>query len=287
MQKNVLRLAILLTTVFIVLLPVGSVYAPPVITQLTTNTADDQYPSISSDGSKIAFQSEVDGDAEIFVINSDGTGLTQLTTNTADDMAPSTSSDGSRIAFQSEVDGYWEIFLWEADSDNDGLTDWDEVNVYGTDPLDPDSDDDGLTNGDEVNIYGTDPLDPDTDDDGLNDGLEVEHGTDPLDPDADDDGIPDGEDVEWLQNALDALPNSAFKDGDRDRGLRNAMINILNDVELAVASGDIDEAMELLTNLRRHVDGCGLAPDPNDWIVDCAAQIAIRELIDIYIANLS
>lgn len=221
-----------------------------------------------------------------FDLDSDGDGLfdgTEIAIGTDPD---DSDSDDDGLTDGEEVNVYGTDPL-DADSDDDGLTDGDEVNVYGTDPLDPDSDDDGLTDGDEVNVYGTDPLDPDTDDDELIDGLEVEYGTDPLDPDTDDDGIIDGEDVEWLQNAIDALPNSAFKDRDRRRGLRNAMINILNDVELAVASSDIDEAMELVTNLRRHVDGCGLSPDRNDWIVDCTAQIEIRELIDIYIVNLS
>ncbi len=195
-------------------------------------------------------------------------------------------SDDDGLTDGDEVNVYGTDPL-DTDSDDDGLTDGDEVNVYGTDPLDPDSDDDGLTDGDEVDVYGTDPLDSDTDDDGLTDGLEVEYGTDPLDSDTDDDGIPDGEDVEWLQNAINALPDSAFKDRSRSRGLRNAMINILNDVELAVADGNIDEAMKLLENTRRHVDGCGLSPDGNDWIVDCTAQVEIRELIDIYIANLA
>ena len=42
-----------------------------------------------------------------------------------------------------------------------------------------DYDGDGLTNGDEVNIHGTDPLDSDTDRDGMPDGWEVEFGLDP------------------------------------------------------------------------------------------------------------
>jgi Tol biopolymer transport system component len=57
-------------------------------------------PSISDDGSKIAFEGYVGSDREIFVINSDGTGLKQLTDNTEDDWAPAISGDGSRIAFQ-------------------------------------------------------------------------------------------------------------------------------------------------------------------------------------------
>ena len=52
---------------------------------------------------------------------------------------------------------------------------------YGTDPLDGDSDDDGLVDGDEVNVYFTDRLEGDTDGDGVSDGAEVATGTDPTD----------------------------------------------------------------------------------------------------------
>lgn len=38
---------------------------------------------------------------------------------------------------------------WESDTDQDGLSDGDEVLVYGTDPLKPDTDGDGLIDGDE------------------------------------------------------------------------------------------------------------------------------------------
>lgn len=47
----------------------------------------------------------------------------------------------------------------EMDSDNDGLTDADEVGL-GTDPDDPDSDDDGFTDGDEI-AQGADPMSED------------------------------------------------------------------------------------------------------------------------------
>ena len=43
-----------------------------------------------------------------------------------------------------------------------------------------DSDGDGLSDADEVNVYGTDPFDPDTDDDGMPDGWEVFNGLNPL-----------------------------------------------------------------------------------------------------------
>ena len=69
----------------------------------------------------------------------------------------------------------------DPDTDNDGISDGDEVDA-GTNPIDDDSDGDGLTDGDEDTL-GTDPDDADTDDDGFGDGEEVNQlDTDPLDP---------------------------------------------------------------------------------------------------------
>jgi hypothetical protein len=62
------------------------------------------------------------------------------------------------------------------DEDGDGLTDADEVLVWGTDPCNPDSDGDGLD--DSVEVDGcTDPQKPDTDSDGLSDSVETNTGT--------------------------------------------------------------------------------------------------------------
>lgn len=73
-----------------------------------------------------------------------------------------------------------------ADSDDDGLTDWDEAHVYGTGASSQDSDDDGLLDGDEVHVHGTDPARPDTDDDGMPDGWEVQYGLNPASGRSDD-----------------------------------------------------------------------------------------------------
>jgi len=89
---------------------------------------------------------------------------------------------------------------WYPDDDwsDDGLSWTDELYRYGTDPylksdISVDTDGDGLTNQEEADVYGTDPLSPDTDGDGLTDYEEInEIGTDPLNPDTDFDGWYDG-----------------------------------------------------------------------------------------------
>ena len=59
-----------------------------------------------------------------------------------------------------------EFFLIEGlednfpDTDSDGLSDNDETNTYGTDPMNPDTDGDGESDGDEIDLHSTDPLDP-------------------------------------------------------------------------------------------------------------------------------
>ena len=73
------------------------------------------------------------------------------------------------------------------DADQDGLCDSVETNTgtyvdenhTGTDPNDDDTDDDGLTDGEEVNTYGTNPMKADSDDDGYSDAVEIANSTDP------------------------------------------------------------------------------------------------------------
>ncbi len=58
------------------------------------------------------------------------------------------------------------------DQDADNYLDAAELEI-GLDPGDPDSDDDGVADGDEVNIYFTDPFNGDSDGDGASDGEEL------------------------------------------------------------------------------------------------------------------
>jgi len=67
----------------------------------------------------------------------------------------------------------------EVDTDNDDLTDAEEINTYKTDPNKADTDGDGLSDSEEVNKYKTNPLTVDTDGDGYTDGAEVKGGYNP------------------------------------------------------------------------------------------------------------
>ena len=85
----------------------------------------------------------------------------------------------------------------QPDTDDDGLTDYEEVMTYPTDPLVADTDAEGLLDGQEINVHNTDPLVADTDGDGLTDYEEVVgHSTNPLlDADKDGDGLTDSNEV--------------------------------------------------------------------------------------------
>ena len=63
------------------------------VVQLTDNYLGDGDPSWSSDGSKIAFASDRDGDWEIYIMDSDGENVVQLTDNDCYDGYPSWSKN--------------------------------------------------------------------------------------------------------------------------------------------------------------------------------------------------
>jgi hypothetical protein len=71
-----------------------------------------------------------------------------------------------------------------ADPDDDGLSNIDEYN-YNTDPIDEDSDNDGISDGNEVYVYFSHPRLIDSDDDGDQDDEEIVACTDPIVDDTD------------------------------------------------------------------------------------------------------
>ncbi|GEP42064.1 carboxypeptidase regulatory-like domain-containing protein [Brevifollis gellanilyticus] len=99
----------------------------------------------------------------------------------------STDSDGDGIPDEIEVANRLnpnEPVDAKEDPDGDGLSNFEELMVYGTDPFRADTDGDGIKDRQEVlGTLGkvTNPLLRDTDGDGINDALEYQTGTDPTD----------------------------------------------------------------------------------------------------------
>ena len=115
----------------------------------------------------------------------------------------------------------------EGDADGDGLNNYTEICVTGSDPnsvdsndngindADEDTDGDGLTNANELR-QGTDLNKKDMDRDGLTDGEEVNrYNTDPATPDTDGDGIPDGDEVELGLDPLVSKTDGVTPDAER------------------------------------------------------------------------
>jgi len=81
---------------------------------------DGYFPHWSPDGSRVIFETTINGNKEIYVVNSDGIGLKNLTNNPALDVHPSWSRDGTQIVFISnrgELE-YNDIYLMNADGTN-------------------------------------------------------------------------------------------------------------------------------------------------------------------------
>ncbi len=76
--------------------------------------AFDASPAWSPDGTRIAFESTIEGKRSIWVMQANGENLRRLTdggpTGTAADASPAWAPDGTRIAFMSDRDGNAEIY---------------------------------------------------------------------------------------------------------------------------------------------------------------------------------
>src|SRR6266576_977056 len=63
---------------------------------------------------KIVFETNRNGNADIYTMNADGTNRVNLTRNPAEDVEPRWSPDGARIAFASNRTGNFEIYAMNA-----------------------------------------------------------------------------------------------------------------------------------------------------------------------------
>ena len=74
--------------------------------------------AVSPDGKKIALTLSMDGNTEIYVMDSNGQNLTRLTDSWGQDVSPTWSPDGKRIAFVSSRSGNPHIYIMNADGSN-------------------------------------------------------------------------------------------------------------------------------------------------------------------------
>jgi len=120
------------------------------LVNLTNEPANDRDPSVSPDGSKIAFRTDRDGNDEIYIMNFDGRDPTRFTNDPGLDSAPAWSSDGSAIVWTRASGGPPFIHIMNVDGTNDhvvGIGGFPQFSPDGTkiavtrrvDPADPDS----------------------------------------------------------------------------------------------------------------------------------------------------
>ncbi|MDO8614707.1 MAG: hypothetical protein Q7T33_03085 [Dehalococcoidia bacterium] len=83
-------------------------------------------------------------------------------------------------------------------------------------------------------------------------------------------------DPDWIAGVVSSLPAGAFNAA----ASRTTILAALDQVEATVTAGQIANAITQLQSLRQHLNGCPLAPDADDWIIDCTAQTKVRVLVD-------
>jgi hypothetical protein len=128
--------------------------------RLTWTTQAEQAPAWSPDGTRIAYESLLDGQ-HIWVMNADGSSQTRLTSGgyAANDADPAWSPDGTQIAFGSTRSGNWN--LWVMNNDGSGMR---QVSTaFGDDPAwSPDGRRLAYLRVDGIGVVGMDGSDPHT-----------------------------------------------------------------------------------------------------------------------------
>ncbi len=225
-----------------------------------------------------------------------------------EDESPSAPMDAMDTSYTTASYSYNDFAYFDRDSDN--LSDRQENEIFNTQDFNPDSDNDGLSDFEEIAYGGdnstytvgvdTDPLNEDTDGDGFSDGIEVKSfDTDPLDPsdtpgDQDSDGLPDDwdncpttanpqqldNDTDTIGTACDNCPlisNTSQTDSDNDT-VGDPCDNCPNDANPDQLDTDNDTYGDICDT---DIDGDGLAND-NDTCPSVPNSSALGSCFDFY-----
>lgn len=82
--------------------------------QLTASQGYEEWPAWSPDGGQLAFVSDVEGNVELYTINTDGSNQQRITDHPAADWPVTWSPDGRWLLFASDRDGHWNLYLVRA-----------------------------------------------------------------------------------------------------------------------------------------------------------------------------
>jgi Tol biopolymer transport system component len=88
---------------------------PVTVMPLRAIPANAVHPVWSPDGNSLAFESDLAGNWDIWMVNRDGTGLKQITHDSSNERFPSWSPDGARLAYASDRNGNWDIWSMKLD----------------------------------------------------------------------------------------------------------------------------------------------------------------------------
>ena len=82
---------------------------------IATAGAKPAQASFPGDNGRIVFETNRDGNSEIYSMNANGTGQTNLTRNSGTDKRPVYSPDGKKITFETNRKGDFEVYRMNAD----------------------------------------------------------------------------------------------------------------------------------------------------------------------------
>ena len=163
----------------------------------------------------------------------------------------------------------------KADTDGDGLNDYEEIVKYKTKPTVADTDEDGLKDGDEVITYHTSPAERDTDHDGLADGEEVASlRTDPLKADTDGDGLTDAEEVRTTKTD----PLKGDTDGDGLTDAAEVRTHKTNPLKADSDAGTVNDGAEV-ARASNPLDPADDVPKPAVQTVEVGKAIVLEGIV--------